>query len=59
MQENKKKVAAIAAIKMAVEMNNEDDRQLIRPTEPTAWTQWGRQTTMVNRNLAQRRLNKR
>ena len=59
MLENIKKVAVIAAIKMAVEMNNEVGGQLVRPTEPTAWTQWGRQTTMVNRNLAQRRLNKR
>jgi len=59
MSENKKKVAAVAAVKMVVEINSEAGGQLVRPTEPTAWTQWGRQTIMVNRNLAQRRLNKR
>jgi len=59
MSEDKKKAAAIAAVKMVVEMNSEGEGQLVRPTEPTAWTQWGRQTIMVNRNLAQRRLNKR
>ena len=59
MLDNKKKAAAIAAVKTVVEMKSEVEVQLIRPTEPTAWTQWGKQTTMVNRNLAQRRLNKR
>jgi len=59
MSDKKKKAAAIAAVKTVVEMNSEIEVQLVRPTEPTAWTQWGKQTTMVNRNLAQRRLNKR
>ena len=57
MSDNKKKAASIAAVKTIIDLNSE--RQPVRPTEPTAWTQWGKQTIMVNRNLAQRRLNKR
>ena len=57
MSDNKKKAAAIAAVKTMVDANT-TEQQLIRPTEPTAWTQWAKQTIMMNRNLAQMRLNK-
>jgi hypothetical protein len=59
MSDSKKKAAAIAAVKTVIEINNNNVYSVKQPTEPTAWSQWGKQTTMVNRNLAQRRLNKR
>ncbi|MCK9329294.1 MAG: hypothetical protein PHY08_03325 [Candidatus Cloacimonetes bacterium] len=58
--DNKKKAAAIAAIQTVIEeaqleQNNTNAIQ----TELSAWTQYGKQAMMSNRNLMQMRVNHR
>ena len=54
MSNNKKKAAAIAAVKIVVDTNqNNAIYPTVQPTEPAAWTQLGKQMTTANRNMVQ------
>ncbi len=58
--ENKKKAAAIATVKAIIEQA-QTEQVLNNPSqfisEPSAWTQWGKQLIMANRNAIQMKLN--
>lgn len=62
MSENKKKAAAIAAVKAVIDIKQNNCENAIYPlsypTEPSAWGQWGKQMIMANRNMIQMRLSR-
>lgn len=59
--ENKKKAAAVAVVKAIIEQEvyDNDIKHQENISEPSAWTQWGKQMIMANRNNIQMKLNRR
>ena len=53
MSENKRKAAAVAVVKTIVEETSD----FPSPQAPNNWSQWGKQTIMINRNMVQSRPN--